>query len=86
MFSKLAPSTLNQQSWRFLLTGGKVILAIKKEKNTSEYEQRIDAGIIMLFFQLIVSTTLFDLRWNLGKPVDFLQIPKEFEIIAYCMV
>ena len=40
----------------------------------------------MLFFQLIVSTTLFDLRWNLGKPVDFLQIPKEFEIIAYCMV
>ena len=64
MFSKLAPSTLNQQSWRFLLTGGKVILAIKKEKNTSEYEQRIDAGIIMLFFQLIVSTTLFDLRWN----------------------
>lgn len=86
MFSKLAPSTLNKQSWRFLLTSGKVILAMKKEKNVSDYEQKIDAGIIMLFFQLMVSSTLFDLKWNLEQPVDFLQIPKEFEIIAYCML
>lgn len=86
MFSKLAPSTLNKQSWRFLLTSGKVILAMKKEENISDYEQKIDAGIIMLFFQLIVSGTLFDLRWNLGEPVDFLQIPKEFEIVGYCML
>lgn len=85
-FSKLAPSTLNRQPWRFLLTGGKVILAIKKDKNTNTYEQKIDIGIIMLFFQSIVSSTLFNLKWNLGEPVDFLQIPKEFEIVASCML
>lgn len=83
-FSKLAPSSLNQQPWRFLLTGGKAILAIKKDKNT--YEQKIDSGIIMLFFQLMVSATLFDLKWKLEPPTDSLEIPEEFEIVAYCMV
>ena len=85
-FSKLAPSTLNGQPWRFLLTGGKAILAIKKDKNTNTYEQKIDTGIIMFVFQAIVSSTLFDLKWKLETPVDFIKIPKEFEIVGYCMV
>lgn len=82
-FSKLAPSALNKQPWRFLLTGGKVVLAIEKAKNT--YEQKIDSGIIMLFFQSIVSSTLFDLKWHLGAPSESLNIPEDFEIVAYCM-
>ena len=56
----------------------------KKDKNT--YEQKIDSGIIMLFFQLMVSATLFDLKWKLEPPTDSLEIPEEFEIVAYCMV
>ena len=86
MFSKLAPSTLNKQSWRFLLTGGKAILAIKKEKEISDYEQKIDVGIIMFFFEVIVNSTLFHIKWKLEEPVDFLKIPKEFVITAYCML
>ena len=35
------------------------LIVMKKDKNT--YEQKIDSGIIMLFFQLMVSATLFDL-------------------------
>ncbi len=85
-FSKLAPSTLNGQPWRFLLVGGKAILAIRKDKNTNTYEQKIDTGIIMFVFQAIVSSTLFNLQWKLEQPVDFIKIPKEFEIVGYCMV
>jgi len=85
-FSKFAPSALNGQPWRFLLTGGKAILAIKKDRNTNTYEQKIDTGIIMFVFQAIVSSTLFDLKWKLEQPVDFIKIPKEFEIVGYCMV
>ncbi len=85
-FSKLAPSTLNGQPWRFLLTGGKAILAIKKDKNTNTYEQKIDTGIIMFVFQAIVSSTLFSLSWKLEQPTDAVEIPEEFEIVGYCMV
>ncbi len=85
-FSKFAPSTLNRQPWRFLLTGGKAILAVRQDEHTNTYEQKIDAGIIMLFFQLIVSSTLFDLRWHMETLTDSLEIPKEFEIVGYCMV
>jgi len=85
-FSKLAPSTLNGQPWRFLLTGGKAILAIKKDRNTNTYEQKIDTGIIMFVFQAIVSSTLFNLSWKLEQPTDAVEIPEEFEIVGYCMV
>ena len=68
------------------MTGGKAILAIKKDRNTNTYEQKIDTGIIMFVFQAIVSSTLFDLKWKLETPVDFIKIPKEFEIVGYCMV
>ena len=85
-FSKLAPSTLNGQPWSFLLVGGKAILAIRKDKNTNTYEQKIDTGIIMFVFQAIVSSTLFNLSWKLEQPTDAIEIPEEFEIVGYCMV
>ncbi len=40
----------------------------------------------MFVFQAIVSSTLFNLQWKLEQPVDFIKIPKEFEIVGYCMV
>ncbi len=85
-FSKFAPSALNRQPWRFLLTAGKAILAIRKDKNTNTYEQKIDTGIIMFVFQAIVSSTLFNLSWKLEQPTDAIEIPEEFEIVGYCMV
>ncbi|HIT86243.1 MAG TPA: nitroreductase family protein [Candidatus Coprocola pullicola] len=85
-FAKLAPSTLNRQPWRFLMVGGKVILAVRKDENTNTYEEKIDAGVIMFFFEAIVGSTLFNLTWKLETPADAPEIPEDFEIVAYCMM
>lgn len=82
-FARLAPSAWNKQPWRFLIDGGNVILAVKKEE-ISSYEEKIAAGIIMLFFQAIVDSTLFSLSWKLTRPASSVVIPEDFEIIGYC--
>ncbi|MDO7205455.1 hypothetical protein Q5M85_16390 [Paraclostridium bifermentans] len=46
----------------------------------------IDAGIAMLYFGLIIDTTLFDLKWNLDKIDKDYNIPEDYEIIGYCSI
>ena len=60
----MAPSTLNRQPWRFIIDGGKVVLVVKNDDFTNNYERGIDAGIAMLYFGLIVDTTMFDSKWS----------------------
>ncbi len=83
-FARFAPSAWNKQPWRFLIDGGSVILAVKKDEEIYSYEEKIAAGVIMLFFQAIVDSTLFNLNWHLEKPVSAGVIPDDFEVIGYC--
>lgn len=85
-YARMAPSTLNRQPWRFIIDGGKIILAVKKDDFTSNYERVIDAGIAMLYFGLIIDTTLFDLKWNLDKIDKDYNIPEDYEVIGYCSI
>lgn len=85
-YARMAPSTLNRQPWRFIIDGGKIILAVKKDDFTSNYERGIDAGIAMLYFGLIIDTTLFDLKWNLDKIDKYYNIPEDYEVIGYCSI
>lgn len=85
-YARMAPSTLNRQPWRFIIDGGKIILAVKKDDFTSNYERGIDAGIAMLYFGLIIDTTLFDLKWNLDKIDKNYNIPEDYEVIGYCSI
>lgn len=85
-FTALAPSTLNKQPCRFIIDGGTVILAVRKNEKLSDYEQKIDASISMLYFDLIVSTTLIDIKWILGKPEKEYKIPENYEILGYCRI
>lgn len=85
-YARMAPSTLNRQPWRFIIDGGKIILAVKKDDFTSNYEIGIDAGIAMLYFGLIIDTTLFDLKWNLDKIDKNYNIPEDYEVIGYCSI
>ncbi len=85
-YARMAPSTLNRQPWRFIIDGGKIILAVKKDDFTSNYERGIDAGIAMLYFGLIIDTTLFDLKWNLDKIDKDYNIPEDYEVIGYCSI
>ena len=83
-FARLAPSAWNKQPWRFLIHGGNVILSVKKDEEIYSYEEKIAAGVIMLYFQAIIDSTLFSLNWNLGAPAAAVEIPNDFEVIGYC--
>ncbi len=85
-YSRLAPSTLNQQPWRFILDGGKVILAIKQDDFATEYERKIDTGIALLYFSLIIDTTMFNLEWHLGEIENYYNVPDDYKIVGYCNV
>lgn len=84
-FARLAPSTKNRQPWRFIYDDGMVILTLRKDKDINEYEEKIDTGIVMLYFQLIVDNTLFGMDWKFGKPDKEYDIPSDYYIVAYCI-
>lgn len=85
-YSSMAPSALNKQPWKFILDKETVILCIKTDKNKTSYTEKIDSGIIMLYFELIVDSTLFDLKWKLSLPEKDYKIPNDYKIIAYCNI
>lgn len=85
-YARMAPSTLNRQPWRFIVDGGKVILAVRNDEHTNTYESKIDAGIVMLFFESIVRTTLFDTSWTLEKTEKTYNIPNDYKYIGYCNI
>lgn len=85
-FARMAPSTLNRQPWRFIIDGGRVILAVRKDEFASEYEGKIDVGIAMLYFGLIIEMTMFDLKWILGKIDKDYNVPSDYEIVGYCNI
>jgi nitroreductase len=85
-YGRLAPSTLNRQPWRFLVDDDVVLLAIRNDESVNSYEDKIDSGIVMLYFESIIDNTLFDVTWNLGKPEKAYNIPAEFLIVGYCKI
>lgn len=85
-YARMAPSTLNRQPWRFIIDGGHIILAVKKDDFTNNYERSIDAGIVMLYFGLIIDTTMFDLKWSIDNINKDYKIPDNYEIMGYCSI
>jgi nitroreductase len=83
-FARMAPSTKNRQPWRFIYDDGLIVLAIRNDKGVSEYENKVDTGIVMLYYQLIVDNTLFKMDWKFGKPDKEYEIPSDYSIVAYC--
>lgn len=85
-FARLAPSTFNRQPWRFILDDGMVVLAVRNDEHTGTYEEEIDAGIVMLYFEAIVDATLTDITWILEAPEKNYNIPEEYMIVGYCNI
>lgn len=83
-YARLAPSTLNSQPWKFILDDSTLVLTIKDGAHISEREEQTDAGIIMLYIYLIFAETIYDLKWQLGKPNNDYEIPKDYRIVAWC--
>ena len=85
-YARLAPSTMNRQPWRFLLDQEKVILTIRENESISNYEEKIDIGISMLYFESIVKQTLVNVDWKFEKPDKNYNIPDDFKIVGYCTI
>lgn len=85
-YARMAPSSLNRQPWRFIIDGVNIVLAVKKDDFTSDYEGSIDTGIAMLYFSLILDTTMLDLQWNVGSVDKDYKIPDDYEIVGYCSI
>lgn len=85
-YARMAPSSLNRQPWRFIIDGGKVILAVRSDDFASDYEGKIDTGIAMLYFSLIIDTTMFDLHWHVGNIEKDYKIPSDYKIVGYCNI
>ena len=85
-YARLAPSTLNRQPWRFILDDEIVVLAVRDDEHTGTYEEEIDAGIVMLYFEAIADITLTDVTWTLEAPQKDYKIPKEYIAVGYCSI
>lgn len=83
-YVKLTPSTLNSQPWKFILDDSKLVLTIKDSSNINERNELTDAGIIMLYVDLILSETIYNFKWQLGKPNKTYDIPDDYRIVAWC--
>ncbi len=82
----LAPSYKNRQPWRFIVDNGMVVLTLKKDIYVTEYEEKIDTAVIMLYFDAIIESTLYDITWKFGKPEKDYGVPDDYRIVAYCIV
>lgn len=85
-YARLAPSTLNRQPWRFIVDDDVVVLAVRKDEHIKEYEELIDVGIVMLYFETIIDSTLFDLTWHLKETDKKYNIPDDFLVVGYCNI
>jgi nitroreductase len=83
--ARRAPSTKNRQPWRFIVDGGTIVLALRSDSYADGYEEKIDTGVIMLYFEAIIDSTLFDMKWNLGNTEKDYDVPADYKIVGYCI-
>ncbi len=83
-YSRLAPSSYNRQPWKFILDNDRIILAM--EKGNSSYNDAVDAGIQMLYFDLVIAETLMEITWVMGETEGDYGVPDTHEIVAFARI
>ena len=67
------------------MTTGEIILAVRSDSYADEYQEKIDTAVIMLYFEVIIDSTLFEMKWNFGKPEKDYEVPADYKIVGYCI-
>ncbi|MEW9123270.1 MAG: nitroreductase family protein [Thermotaleaceae bacterium] len=82
--ARWAPSWGNQQPWQFIIDENKVVLAVMKEKNNAINRNRIDGGIIMLYFEWIARQKNIFGTWSKAEKrmEEYYRIPEKFELLS----
>lgn len=82
-YMRLAPSWGNRQPWKFIIDGGKIILAVCKDKMVSERVAKLEAGIAMLYFELMIHESGIPGGWLVEKPKEKYNIPENYFVAGY---
>ncbi len=78
-YMRLAPSVLNRQPWKFVLSGGKVVLFIDKgDDRITENTAYIEAGIAMFYFAVAMEAESYYGDWDLSEDIDRLGAPDNY--------
>lgn len=85
-YMRLAPSWGNRQPWKFIIDGEKVVLAVARDEKISEKVARIEAGIAMLYFELMSHEMGILGGWKLEKSENQYNIPEDFFVAGYYTV
>ncbi len=83
-YSRLAPSSYNRQPWKFILDKDVIVLAV--EEGNSDYNDAVDAGIQMLYFDLVIGETLMDIHWVMGEVEKDYGVPDNYEVVGYAKI
>lgn len=80
-----APTFLNRQSFRLLMTDGKLVLVKVMDSMTGEMDARLNCGAVMLNFAAVLDESRpFKTEWTPGGPEGLGQLPADCEAVAYC--
>ena len=82
----MAPSSFNRQPWRFLLKGNHLYLAIKEDEKANEELDLLDAGVVMLYVELLFNENSMNGTWKIeieGNRKEAIQIPQDYKYIGY---
>ncbi|SKC85703.1 nitroreductase family protein [Maledivibacter halophilus] len=82
-YMRLAPSWGNRQPWKFIIRGEKIVLAVCKDEMVSEKIAKIEAGIAMLYFELMIHESGIPGKWVIRNCDNEYNIPENY-FIAGC--
>lgn len=85
-YAVMAPSSFNRQPWRFLLKDNHLYLAIKEDDKANEELDLLDAGIIILYVELLFTENSIDGTWKIeidGERKETIHIPQDYKYIGY---
>lgn len=82
-YMRLAPSWGNRQPWKFIIDGEKIVLAVRKDEKGSNKIARIEAGIAMLYFELMSHELGIPGGWRLEELEKQYNIPEDFFVTGY---
>lgn len=82
--ASFAPTFLNRQSFRFLMTDGKLLLVRIMDALTGEMDAALNCGAVMLNFAAVLDERRpFKTEWSMGSPEGGLRLPADCLLVGY---
>ncbi|MPW26294.1 hypothetical protein GC105_10890 [Alkalibaculum sp. M08DMB] len=82
-YAVMAPSTYNRQPWRFILKGDHLYLAIRRDPGVNDELDLLDAGIIMLYVELMMRDANITGKWHVVTDTKMDGIPQNYRYIGF---